>query len=92
MESTSSKRALGNLSDLSNYGHSYAFIPQLIALCILYGVSASKYDLTTPSEGDARTVAGDRYVTAVLIVLHSKRNLARYLDHAFNPLVLDLYL
>ena len=38
----------------------YAWFPQLIAICILYGVSASKFDLTTPTEGDARTKVGNR--------------------------------
>ncbi|KAL8692867.1 MAG: hypothetical protein Q9218_002190 [Villophora microphyllina] len=38
----------------------YAFIPQLIAYSILYGVSSHNYDLTTPSQGDARTVIGSR--------------------------------
>lgn len=38
----------------------YAFIPPLIAISILYGVSGSKFDLTTPSTGDTRTVIGNR--------------------------------
>ena len=38
----------------------YAWLPQLIAVSILYGVSASQYDLQTPSMGDARTVIGNR--------------------------------
>ena len=38
----------------------YAFIPQVIALSILYGVSASSFDLGTPSSGDSRTVIGNR--------------------------------
>ncbi|KAL2041934.1 hypothetical protein N7G274_005122 [Stereocaulon virgatum] len=38
----------------------YAWLPQLIALSILYGVSASQYDLRTPSVGDSRTVIGNR--------------------------------
>ncbi|KAL9596996.1 MAG: hypothetical protein Q9219_005422 [cf. Caloplaca sp. 3 TL-2023] len=38
----------------------YAFIPQLIAYSILYGVSSHNYDLTTPSEGDLHTVIGSR--------------------------------
>ena len=39
---------------------SYAWIPQLIVLCILYGVSAKHYDLSTPSTGSPRTIAGNR--------------------------------
>ena len=38
----------------------YAWLPQLIALSILYGVSASQYNLQTPSMGDSRTVIGNR--------------------------------
>ena len=38
----------------------YAWLPQVIALSILYGVSTSHYDLSTPSVGDPRTVAGNR--------------------------------
>jgi len=38
----------------------YAWLPQLIAVSILYGVSASQYDLSTPSSGDPRTIAGNR--------------------------------
>ncbi|KAL8671238.1 MAG: hypothetical protein Q9168_004270 [Polycauliona sp. 1 TL-2023] len=38
----------------------YAFIPQLVAYSILYGVSSHNYDLATPSQGDARTVVGNR--------------------------------
>lgn len=38
----------------------YAFIPQVIVVSILYGVSASNFDLQTPSAGDSRTVIGNR--------------------------------
>ena len=38
----------------------YAFIPQLIVLSILYGVSSRHYDTNTPSSGDSRTVTGNR--------------------------------
>ncbi len=38
----------------------YAWLPQLIAICILYGVSASHFDLATPTEGDLRTRVGNR--------------------------------
>ena len=38
----------------------YAFIPQVIAVSILYGVSSSKSDLQTPSTGDTLTVIGNR--------------------------------
>jgi purine-cytosine permease-like protein len=43
-----------------HYYERYAFIPQIIVFSILFGVSAKHYDLTTPSTGDPRTVAGDR--------------------------------
>jgi NCS1 nucleoside transporter family len=43
-----------------HYYERYAFIPQIIVFCILFGISAKHYDLTTPSAGDPRTVAGDR--------------------------------
>lgn len=32
----------------------------MIVVCILYGVSAKKYDLETPSVGDSLTIAGNR--------------------------------
>ena len=38
----------------------YAWLPQLIAISILYGVSSSQYDLSTPSQGDSRTITGNR--------------------------------
>ena len=38
----------------------YAWLPQLIAMSILYGVSASHYDFKTQSTGDSRTIIGDR--------------------------------
>lgn len=38
----------------------YAWLPQLIAVSILYGISASQYDLQAPSMGDSRTVVGNR--------------------------------
>lgn len=38
----------------------YAWLPSLIAFSVLYGVSASNYDLSTPSMGDPRTIAGNR--------------------------------
>ncbi|KAJ6021822.1 Permease cytosine/purine uracil thiamine allantoin [Penicillium herquei] len=43
-----------------HYYERFAFVPQLIIFCILFGVSASKFDLATASTGDARTVAGNR--------------------------------
>ena len=43
-----------------HYYERYAFIPQIIVFSILFGISAKHYDLTTPSAGDPRTVAGDR--------------------------------
>ncbi|KAK3044859.1 hypothetical protein LTS18_000165, partial [Coniosporium uncinatum] len=38
----------------------YNWVPQLIVLCILAGVAGQYFDLTTPSEGDARTIVGSR--------------------------------
>ncbi|KAL9019279.1 MAG: hypothetical protein Q9185_003453 [Variospora sp. 1 TL-2023] len=46
----------------------YAYIPQLIAFSILYGVSAHNYDLSTPSQGDSRTIIGNR-ITFLSITL-----------------------
>ena len=55
--------------DASDHDSRYAFVPQIIAISVLYGVSASHFDLETPSEGDPRTVAGDRQV--IISSLHS---------------------
>lgn len=38
----------------------YAWLPQLIAISILYGVSASQFNLATPTAGDPRTRVGNR--------------------------------
>ena len=38
----------------------YAFIPQIIAFSIFYGVAARTFDISTPSDGDTATVAGNR--------------------------------
>ncbi|CAF9938978.1 MAG: hypothetical protein ALECFALPRED_007942 [Alectoria fallacina] len=38
----------------------YAWLPQLVAISILYGVSASQFDLATPTAGDHRTRVGNR--------------------------------
>jgi NCS1 nucleoside transporter family len=43
-----------------HYYERYAFIPQLIVFCILYGVAAKHFDLASSSIGDSRTVAGNR--------------------------------
>lgn len=43
-----------------HYYERYAWLPQLIVISILYGVSARYFDLATPSQGDTRTVAGNR--------------------------------
>ncbi|EAU29785.1 conserved hypothetical protein [Aspergillus terreus NIH2624] len=43
-----------------HYYERFAFLPQLIVVCILFGVSSSKFDLSTPSVGDTRTLAGNR--------------------------------
>lgn len=49
---------------------SFAFLPQLIVVCILYGTSAKKYDLSAPSQGDPRTIAGNRCVEIFLEALY----------------------
>jgi hypothetical protein len=41
-------------------GPRFAFLPQVIVVCILFGVSSVKFDLSTTSTGDPRTVAGNR--------------------------------
>lgn len=38
----------------------YAWLPQLIVLCILAGVAGPRFDLTTPSQGTVETIAGNR--------------------------------
>ncbi|MCJ1308917.1 hypothetical protein MMC25_002572 [Agyrium rufum] len=43
-----------------HYYERYAFIPQLVVVSILYGVSSKNYDLSTPSEGNPRTIIGNR--------------------------------
>ncbi|KAJ6131437.1 Nucleoside transporter [Penicillium sp. IBT 18751x] len=43
-----------------HYYERFAFVPQLIVVCILFGVSSTKFDLNTVTSGDARTVAGNR--------------------------------
>jgi len=43
-----------------HYYERYAWVPQLIVLCILAGVAGPRFDLNTPSAGDTSTVAGDR--------------------------------
>ncbi|KAI2792654.1 hypothetical protein POX_b02694 [Penicillium oxalicum] len=43
-----------------HYYERFAFIPQLIVICILFGLTANKFDLSTASEGDPRTIAGNR--------------------------------
>lgn len=44
-----------------HYYERFAFLPQLIVICILFGVSSSKFDLSAVSLGDARTITGNRY-------------------------------
>ncbi|EAW11486.1 purine-cytosine permease family protein [Aspergillus clavatus NRRL 1] len=46
--------------DAFHFYERFAFLPQLIVVCILFGVSATKYDLSTPSQGDPRTIVGNR--------------------------------
>jgi NCS1 nucleoside transporter family len=43
-----------------HYYERFAWVPQLIVYSILFGVSAKHFDLTAPSVGDSRTVAGNR--------------------------------
>lgn len=43
-----------------HYYERFAFLPQLIVVCILFGVSSAKFDLSSASLGDSRTVAGNR--------------------------------
>ena len=43
-----------------HYYERYAFAPQLVVFCILFGVSAKHFDLSSASVGDLRTVAGNR--------------------------------
>lgn len=43
-----------------HYYERYAWAPQLIVFCILYGVSAKYFDLSYTSVGDTRTVIGNR--------------------------------
>ena len=43
-----------------HYYERFAFLPQVIVIGILYGVAAKNVDLTTPSNGDAATIAGNR--------------------------------
>lgn len=38
----------------------YAFLPQLIVFSILYGVSARRFSLDTPSQGNSSTIVGSR--------------------------------
>ena len=45
---------------LFHYYQRYAWLPQLIAFSILYGVSSSKWDLATPSQGDRKTIIAGR--------------------------------
>ncbi|KAL4875911.1 permease for cytosine/purines, uracil, thiamine, allantoin-domain-containing protein [Aspergillus karnatakaensis] len=43
-----------------HYYERFAFLPQVIVVSILFGVSSGKFDLSTPSHGDTRTVTGNR--------------------------------
>ncbi|KAE8375618.1 permease for cytosine/purines, uracil, thiamine, allantoin-domain-containing protein [Aspergillus bertholletiae] len=43
-----------------HYYERFAFLPQIIVVSILYAVSSAKFDLSTPSSGDPRTLAGNR--------------------------------
>lgn len=43
-----------------HYYERYAWLPQLIVLCILAGVAGPHFDLSTPSTGNTSTINGDR--------------------------------
>ncbi|KAE8144919.1 permease for cytosine/purines, uracil, thiamine, allantoin-domain-containing protein [Aspergillus avenaceus] len=43
-----------------HYYERFAFLPQVIVVSILYAVSSKKFDLSVPSIGDPRTIAGNR--------------------------------
>ncbi|KAJ5774282.1 Permease cytosine/purine uracil thiamine allantoin [Penicillium paradoxum] len=43
-----------------HYYERFAFLPQIIIIFILFGVSSAKYDLSSASVGDTRTVIGNR--------------------------------
>ncbi|KAJ5808680.1 Permease cytosine/purine uracil thiamine allantoin [Penicillium riverlandense] len=43
-----------------HYYERFAFLPQLIVFCILFGVSSVNFDLSTASQGASRTVSGNR--------------------------------
>ena len=43
-----------------HYYERYAWVPQLVVLCILAGVAGPHFDLATPSQGDAPTITGNR--------------------------------
>ncbi|GAB7347379.1 hypothetical protein MBLNU459_g4309t2 [Dothideomycetes sp. NU459] len=38
----------------------YSWLPQIVVLCILAGVSGPKFDMSTPTSGDRLTVIGNR--------------------------------
>ncbi|KAN0069549.1 hypothetical protein V8E54_012564 [Elaphomyces granulatus] len=43
-----------------HYFERFAFLPQLVIICILFGVSSTNYDLEASSQGDPRTITGNR--------------------------------
>ncbi|KAF2263026.1 purine-cytosine permease FCY21 [Lojkania enalia] len=43
-----------------HYYERYSWLPQLIVLCILYGVAGPNFNIYSKSEGDAATLAGNR--------------------------------
>ncbi|KAI9367603.1 nucleoside transporter [Aspergillus egyptiacus] len=43
-----------------HYYERFAFLPQVVVVSILFGVSSTKFDLSTPSHGDTRTIIGNR--------------------------------
>lgn len=43
-----------------HYYERFASLPQVIVICILFGVSARKFDTSIPSTGDPRMLAGNR--------------------------------
>lgn len=69
---------------------SYAFLPQIVVWSILLGVSASNYDLSSPSMGDARTIIGNRY--SALNISASQAHSNSTIDSRSSPSVSVLQL
>ncbi|KAL9608571.1 MAG: hypothetical protein Q9167_006604 [Letrouitia subvulpina] len=67
----------------------YAFIPAIIAFSIVYGVTADKYDLSTPSQGDRRTVIGN---SAAITYAGAGADFFVYYNTSTPPLYLSISL